>query len=160
MMRFLFAVLMVAALTSSVVAATNLYDDFENGVGGDIVYAPWGNAPGDSTSPNGINNLVATATNEHSVSGTHSARVFASDPAAWNGYADFGATASAVRASVWIFEDHNNDGTNGAQPVTNMLSLYGDSANPGDFTDYLQLGVVPFWSSGSAGYGFRTPEGI
>lgn len=156
MMRFLFAVVMVAALTSSVMAATSFFDDFENGVGGDIVYAPWGNAPGDATSPNGINNLVTTATNEHSVSGTHSARASASDPAAWNGYVDFGATASAVRASVWVFEDLNDPGS-ASHPVTNMLSLYGDAYNPGVFTDYLQLGVVPFFPAGSAGYGWRTP---
>jgi hypothetical protein len=42
------------------------------------------------------------------------------------------------------------------QPVTNMLSVYGDAANPGVFTDYIQLGVVPFYPSGSQRYGFRT----
>lgn len=138
-------------------AGPNLYDDFENGVGGDIVYAPWGNVSGDSTTPNGINNLITTATNEHSVSGIRSARVFASDPAAWNGYTDFGATAGFVHAEVWVFEDLSDPGT--SNPVTNMLSLYGDSGtnNPGAFTDYLQLGVVPFYPAGSTGYGWRTP---
>ncbi len=133
-----------------------LYDDFENGVGGDIVYAPWGNVSGDPTSPNGINNLITTATNEHSVSGIRSARVNASDPAAWNGYTDFGATAGYVHAQVWVFEDLSDPGT--SNPVTNMLSLYGDAGtnNPNAFTDYLQLGVVPFYPAGSQGYGWRT----
>jgi hypothetical protein len=146
-----------AILVSPALAAPNLYDDFENGVGGDIVYAPWGNVSGDSTSPNGINNLIATSSSHnHTPGGSQSARVWASDPAAWNGYTDFGATAGAVRAEVYVFEDLGN-GT----PATNMLSLYGDSGtnNPGAFTDYMQVGVVPFYPAGSAGYGWRTASG-
>ncbi len=159
MARVSMAGCLLMAFCASVTAAPNLYDDFENGVGGDIVYAPWGNVSGDSTTPNGINNLVATATNEHSVSGIRSARAFASDPAAWNGFTDFGATGDAVHAEVWVFEDRTDPGT--GNPVTNMLSLYGDSGsnNPGDFTDYLQLGVVPFYPAGSQGYGWRTASG-
>lgn len=145
-------------------AALPFFDDFENGVGGNYTYAPWGNASGDPSSPNGINNLITTATNEHSWSGIKSARVFASDPAAWNGFADFGATpvptGLTLRAEVYLFEDFNNNGTNGAEPVTNMLAIFGDSGGgPGDFTDYLQLGVVPFFPGGSQSYGYRTPTG-
>jgi hypothetical protein len=153
------AVAILSMVATPLWAVPNLYDDFENGVGGDIVYAPWGNVSGDSTTPNGDNNLVTTATGEHSVSGTRSARVHASDPAAWNGYTDFGATAGAVHAEVWVFEDLSDPGT--VNPVTNMLSLYGDSGtnNPGAFTDYLQLGVVPFYPAGSQGYGWRTASG-
>ncbi len=159
MRTMLLAILAVLSVSLTAIATPNLYDDFENGVGGDIVYAPWGNVSGDPTSPNGINNLIATATNEHSKSGNHSARVFASDPAAWNGYADFGATADAVHAEVWVFEDKSDPGT--SNPVTNMLALFGDSGtnNPGAFTDYLQLGVVPFFPAGSQGYGWRTASG-
>jgi hypothetical protein len=136
-----------------------LYDDFENGVGGDIVYAPWGNVSGDSSTPNGINNLVTTDSS-HALSGTQSARAWASDPAAWNGYTDFGATSGRVYAEVYVFEDLSDPGT--VNPVTNMLSLYGDSGtnNPNAFTDFLQLGVVPFYPAGSTGYGWRTPAGI
>jgi len=154
MMRCLFVILMVAALAGSATAATNLYDDFENGVGGDIVYTPWNGTPGDPTTPFGNDNLVTTATNEHSKSGIRSARAWASDPAAWNGYADFGATMGAVRASVWVYEDKTDPGT--THPVTNMLSLYGDASNPNLFTDYLQVGVVPFYPAGSQGYGWRS----
>lgn len=152
-------VLVVSAMVAApAMAAPYLYDDFENGVGGDIVYAPWGNVSGDPTTPNGINNLVTTDSS-HARSGTKSARVWASDPAAWNGYTDFGATAGAVRAEVWVFEDLADPGT--VNPVTNMLSLYGDSGtnNPNAFTDYLQLGVVPFYPAGSQGYGWRTLSG-
>ena len=153
------SVMLVVAVALVASPACALFDDFENGVGGYIVYAPWGNVSGDSTTPNGINNLVTTATNEHSKSGIRSARAWASDPAAWNGYADFGATAGGVRAEVWVFEDLSDPGT--LNPVTNMLSLYGDSGtnNPGAFTDYLQLGVVPFYPAGSQGYGWRTLVG-
>jgi hypothetical protein len=146
-----------AALTCAAPAhaALPLFDNFENGVGGDIVYAPWGNTSGNATTPNGNNNLVTTDSS-HALSGTNSARVHASDPAAWNGYTDFGATAGPVRAQVYIFEDLSNPGT--SNPVTNMLSLYGDAGtnNPGSFTDFLQLGVVPFYPAGSTGYGWRT----
>lgn len=159
MHRGLLVLAAFALAVTPALAVPNLFDDFENGVGGDIVYAPWGNVSGDPTTPNGINNLVTTATNEHSVSGIRSARVSASDPAAWNGYTDFGATAGSVYAEVWVFEDLSDPGT--VNPVTNMLSLYGDSGtnNPGAFTDYLQLGVVPFYPAGSQGYGWRTASG-
>jgi hypothetical protein len=160
MRRALAIVAVVAFLAIPALAAPYLFDDFENGVGGDIVYAPWGNVSGDSTTPNGINNLVTTEANHnHTPSGQNSARVFASDPAAWNGFTDFGATAGALHAEVWVFEDLSDPGT--VNPVTNMLSLYGDSGtnNPGAFTDYLQLGVVPFFPAGSTGYGWRTASG-
>jgi len=156
MNRFLFIAVLCVAVAPAL-AAPSLYDDFENGVGGDIVWSPWGNAPGDPTTPNGINNLVTTATSEHSTSGIRSARAFASDPAAWNGYADFGAQAGFVRAEVKVFEDLSDPGT--TNPVTNMLSLYGDAANPGAFSDYLQVGVVPFFPAGSTGYGVRSATG-
>lgn len=153
LLAFLFVCVLLGLPTAAI--ASSFYDDFENGVGGDIVYAPWGNVSGDPTSPNGINNLVTTAT-EYSTSGIKSARVWASDPAAWNGFVDFGATSGALRASVWVYENYNDPGT--VNPVTCMLSLYGDSGtgNPGAFTDYLQLGVVPFYPAGSTGYGWRT----
>jgi MYXO-CTERM domain-containing protein len=142
-------------------AAPNLFDDFENGVGGDIVWAPHGNTSGNPTTPNGNNNLVTTATNEHSVSGIRSARAFASDPATWNGFTDFGATTGFVRASVWVFEDYNY-GTHSdpgeTQPVTTMLSLWGDSGTNAlsTGTDYLQLGVVSFLPGGNQQYSVRS----
>ncbi len=155
MTKHVFVLLAVALFATQAFGALPLFDDFENGVGGDIVYAPWGNVSGDSTTPNGNSNLVTTDSS-HALSGTQSARVFASDPANWNGYTDFGATAGHIYASVYVFEDFSNPGTSNS--VTNMLSLYGDagSNNPGSFTDYLQLGVVPFYPSGSTGYGWRT----
>ena len=161
MRRLLLAFLLVFVLLGfpTAVTASSFYDDFENGVGGDIVYAPWGNVSGDPTSPNGINNLLTTATNEYSKSGIRSARAWATDPAAWNGFVDFGATSGALRASVWLYENLADPGT--VNPVTCMLSLYGDSVtgNPNAFTDYLQLGVVPFYIAGSTGYGWRTASG-
>ena len=87
-------------------AQTLLFDDFENGVGGDTVWSPWGNVSGDSHTPNGYNNLVTTDTN-HALSGTHSARAWEADPAHWNGYADFGATSAGLKATVHLYDDMN-----------------------------------------------------
>jgi hypothetical protein len=136
----------------------NFLDNFDNGVGGDIVWAPWGNAPGDPSSPNGINNLVTSdGGHDHTPGpGAGTARVFASDPAAWNGYADFGSVGGPIYSEAFLFEDYSNNGSNSAQPVTNMLALFGAAANPNVFTDYIQLGVVSFFPGGSATYGFRT----
>ena len=136
----------------------NFLDNFDNGVGGDIVWAPWGNAPGNPSSPNGINNLVTSdGGHDHTPGpGAGTARVFASDPAAWNGYADFGSVGGPIYSEAFLFEDFSNNGTNGAQPVTNMLALFGAAANPNAFTDYIQLGVVSFFPGGSVSYGFRT----
>ncbi len=47
-------------------AQTLLFDDFENGVGGDTVWSPWGNVSGDTHTPNGFNNLVTTDTSHAS----------------------------------------------------------------------------------------------
>jgi hypothetical protein len=82
--------------------------------------------------------------------------VHASDPAQWNGYADFGSDPGPIHSEVYLFEDFSNNGTNAAQPVTNMFALIGAGATPNGFSDYLQLGVVPFWPGGSQTYGFRT----
>jgi len=45
-MRKMTVAAVMMAMCAPVLAAPNLYDDFENGVGGDIVYAPWGNVSG------------------------------------------------------------------------------------------------------------------
>jgi hypothetical protein len=145
----------VSLVTAGPAQAVSFFDDFENGVGGDIVWTPWGGTPGTSTTPVGNNNLVTTDTSHNiTPAGQRSARVHASDPAAWNGFADFGATGDKIIATTYLFEDFNNPGT--SQPVTNMLSVYGDGASPGAFSDYIQLGVVPFYPGGSQTYGFRT----
>jgi len=148
MIRIAVATLCLVALCASPAWAVSFFDDFEAGVSGSV-WTPW-----TASQPN---NLLSTS-DAHNITsgGSQSARAFASDPAAWNGYADFGASGDYLRAEVYIYEDFSNDGTNGSQPITNMLSLYGDSATPNALTDYIQLGVVPFYPSGSTGYGFRT----
>lgn len=148
--RLAFCAILLSA--AQVWAAVPFSDNFEAGVSG-AVWKPW--------TTGGNDNLVTTDTaHNHTPAGTKSAKVFASDPAAWNGYADFGATTipggQSLRADAWLFEDFNNNGTNGAQPVTNMLALFGDAATPNAFSDYIQLGVVPFFPGGSQTYGFRT----
>jgi hypothetical protein len=133
-------------------AAPSFSDGFEGGVSGSV-WQTW--------STNANDNLL-TGSTSHNITpaGNQSARANASDPAFWTAVHDFGATAGSVVASVWVYEDFSNDGTNGAQPITAMLSLYGDSgATPGTGSDYLQLGVVPFYPSGSTGWGVRTRSG-
>ena len=115
-------------------AQTLFFDDFENGVGGDTVWSPWGNVSGDSHTPNGFNNLVTTDTS-HALSGTHSARAWEADPAHWNGFADFGATGAGLTATVYLYEDMNYvppylDQPSWKQPyieVRAMFSLFGDN---------------------------------
>jgi hypothetical protein len=150
MRRVLVLVGIALALQAAPVWAVSFYEDFEANVSGSVWF-PWGNPPpGDSQ-------LVTTSTNHnHTPAGSKSARANASDPAYWTGYADFGATAGKIVASAWLYEDFSNNGTNGAQPVTNMFSLYGNGSWPGVFSDYIQIGVVPFYPAGGTGYGFRT----
>jgi hypothetical protein len=135
-------------MTRTASAAPSFFDNFDNGVGGDIVWTKW---------TGGNDNLVTTDSgHNHTPGGSQTARVHASDPAQWNGYADFGSDPGPLHSEVYLFEDFSNNGTNAAQPVTNMFALIGAAAAPGSFTDYLQLGVVPFFPGGSQTYGFRT----
>jgi hypothetical protein len=145
-MRTILAGLFVAFLSTAPAFGYIFSDDFEPGVDGSV-WHPW--------TTGGNDNLVTTDTS-HSLSPTHAARVHASDPAAWNGWADFGAQDGPLRADTYLFEDFNVPGTNPAQPVAIMLALFGDAALPNDFSDYLQLGVVDFFPGGSQTYGFRT----
>lgn len=143
---------MLALVGASVAAAVpNFHDNFENGVLGSV-WTVW---------PGSNQDLLTTSTDHnHTPGGSQSARAFASDPAAWNAYADFGSTSGSVYADAWVFEDFSNNGTNPAQPITNMLCLIGDTGGSVGFsTDYLQLGVVPFWPGGSTTYGWRSKYG-
>ncbi len=135
-------------------AALPFADNFEAASAVDgAVWKPW-------TTGGNDNLVIADTAHNHTPAGSKSAKAVASDPATWNGYADFGATTvpggQRLRADVWLFEDFNNNGTNPAQPVTNMLALFGAAATPNAFSDYIQLGVVPFYPGGSMTYGFRT----
>jgi hypothetical protein len=122
-------------------------DDFESGVQGSI-WTKWGGASQEILQTDSSHNITPA--------GSLSARAFQADPTAYNAYASIGDQSGRVKATVWLFEDFNNDGTNPAEPITNMLALIG-AGTPGSFNgEYLQLGVVPFWPGGSQTYGFRT----
>ena len=156
MKRAILAVSVVLACAGVASAALPFFDDFEAGVNGTNTWYNWRSSPDTWPPPNpsGINNLLQTSSDHNiTVGGSKSAKAVASDPAAWNAYSDFGAQSGNLRADVWVFEDNSYVGT---QPVTNMLALIGDGANPGAFSDYIQIGVVPFWTTGSSAYGFRT----
>jgi hypothetical protein len=149
------SVLLGLLLAFPLQAQTLFYDDFESGVGGDIVWSPLGNVSGDTHTPNGFNNLVTTDTS-HALSGTHSARAWEADPAHWNGYADFGTTGSALKASAYLYEDMNyippySDQPTWKQPyieVRSMFSLWGDNSSDtlsgiATSTDYVQFRLIP-----------------
>jgi hypothetical protein len=150
MKTFLFiAVLCVA--TTPVLATTSFFDDFESGVQGSI----WTKWTGSSQEI-----LQTSTSHNHTPAGSKAALAVEADPTAYSGYAEFGSTADSIRAEVYLFEDLTHDGTNPAQPVTNMLCLVGDTGGSIGFgADYLQIGVVPFWPGGSTTYGFRTAYG-
>ena len=152
MMRVSLAALCVALSAAAQSWALPFSDTFNTGVSGSV-WTKWTGA--------NDNLLTGDGSHNHTPGGGQAARAHASDPAQWNGYADFGTTpvpaGQFLRADVYLFEDFNNNGTNSAQPVTNMLALIGDTGGAVGFgTDYLQVGVVPFWPGGSQTYGFRT----
>ena len=152
MMRVSRSAFCVAVLVAAQSWALPFSDNFETGVSGSV-WTKWTGA--------NDNLLTGDTSHNHTPAGNQAARAHASDPAQWNGYADFGTTpvpnGQFLRADVYLFEDFNNNGTNPAQPVTNMLALIGDTGGAVGFgTDYLQVGVVPFWPGGSQTYGFRT----
>ncbi len=151
-MRIPLAALCLTALLAAPARTALFSDNFEAGVRG-TVWTPWPPA-----NPSGINNLVTTDSGvDHTPGGMQSARAWESDPAAWNGYADFGATSTSIRAYVYVYENLHLPGTDPAKPVSNMLALFGDTASgPDAFSDYLEFGVVPFYPGGSQNYGYRT----
>lgn len=147
---FITGIAIMACLSMTASAAPSFFDDFEAGVGGTYTWTAWSPGPP-------ANNVPTTSTDHnHTPGGQYSAKTPQSDPAGWVAYADFGAYGGTLYAEAYLYEDYNNDGTNPSFPVTNMFSLYGDAANPNAFTDYMQLGVVPFYPGGSQTYGFRT----
>ena len=152
---WLSAVCGLLLLVSRVEAQTLFYDGFDNSVGGNIIWSPWGNVSGDPTTPNGKYNLVTTDSS-HALSGTQSRRAWEADPAVWDGYSDFGATDAGLKATVYLFEDMSyvppySDQPAWKQPyieVRAMFSLFGDNptntlSDSTDNTDYLELRIYP-----------------
>jgi hypothetical protein len=152
----------VALAAGQASAAPNLFDDFENGVGTDPVWTPITGVNGTSTTPVGINNLMTTSSSHnHTPGGVNGALTPASNPAAWNGYTDFGSTATPLVASVWIFEDLNYTvlaDPGNTQQVNGFIGLVGESGGQPSFTDFLYCGVVGQGGS-SAFYGTRSLAG-
>lgn len=150
-----------AALAASAHGALPFFNDFENGVSRDTSGGLWTRF--DVGNP-GLQiwqeNWLESATNHnHTSGGAMSARAFEHNPGVYNSYADFGVTGESLRATVYLFEDMNYvpPYSHPAFQVTNMLSLWGDSAaGPEQRTEYIQLGVAPNFPGGGATYGFRT----
>lgn len=132
------------------------FEDFENGVS----HSPSGGTWTKFTP--GHEYLLADTSHNHTPGGSKSGRAWEANPWVYNSYADFGATGDSLRASVYIFEDKNYvpPYEHNYEQVTNMFSLWGDSdSGPEAFTDYLQIGVVPWYPGGGTTYGIRTLMG-
>lgn len=124
-----------------------LIDDFEQGVRGDI-WKKW---------PEADETLKTDESANHTPAGMQSARAYEADPYGYAAYADFGATAGAVRAEVWIHDPLDDDGLDYDRPVSIMLALVGASDEPESWTDYLQFGVCAWYDDGfTSRYTVRT----
>jgi hypothetical protein len=147
MMRIVLPIVCVVFLCAPQASALPFSDDFEGGVNGSV-WTKWTGDFQEILQTDGSHNITP--------SGSLAARAHSADPTAYSAFADFGAHGGPLHADVYVFEDLNESGTDPNRPVTNMLALFGASGHPGGFTDYLQLGVVPFFPGGSTSYGFRT----
>jgi hypothetical protein len=129
---------------------TDLADDFDpNGIDG-AVWLKWPEAGADEP-------LWTSNGHNHTPDGIFSAMAIEADPFGYASYADFGSTAGAVYAEVWVFDTLDDPGTNIDRPVSCMLSLVGAADFPPAYTDYLQLGVVAWYTNGlSRTYAIRT----
>jgi hypothetical protein len=102
------------------------------------VYVPWPGTPSD----------LLGGDNSHALSGTTSARAFASDPGNWtDNYrltndATNGAQG-AITTDVYVWDD-NSVANTGSTPVNAMLAYVGanGSTTPGFGTDYAELGII------------------
>jgi hypothetical protein len=143
----------LVALDFSSARAVPFFADFETGVSRSESGGTWTKFPG------GTEYLLGDHSHNHTPGGSQSARAYEANPWIYNSYADFGTTAGSLRATVYLFEDKNY-----VPPyqfpyikVTNMFSLWGDSGSgPAANTDYLQIGIVPWFPGGGTTYGIRT----
>lgn len=119
------------AMTAALYAAPTFFDNFESGLNG-TVWPKW---------PSATDHLNSSNNRSHA-GGTLSVRQDPEDPFTLANYHDFGATAGAVDASMWVWDDNSSQGTASA-PVNFYFGLYGDSASPTDDTDHLLLGLSP-----------------
>jgi hypothetical protein len=145
-MRQCIVVLLVGALmtlAAGASAAPTFFDNFEGGFNG-TAWPTWPTA----------NDHLNSSNNRSHAGGTLSVRQDPEDPATLANYHDFGATAGAVDASVWVWDDNSSQGTASA-PVNFYFGLYGDSASPTDDTDHLLLGLSPTFADLNT-YGYKS----
>src|SRR5262245_21362087 len=93
----------LVALGFSRAQAAAVFADFENGVSrsGDGSGGIWTKFPG------GTEYLLGDHSHNHTPGGSQAARAWEANPWIYNSYADFGATAGSLRATVYLFEDKN-----------------------------------------------------
>ncbi len=109
--------------------------------------------------PEADERLFTSSAHNHTAPGTYAAMAVEADPWGYASYADFGATTGDVRAEVWVYDPLDDSGLDPDRPISCMLALMGGT--PGvdtfDYTEYLQLGVIAWYTSGlSRTYAIRT----
>ena len=163
------ACVLFAGLLTPAWAQPDFFDDMESGAGS------WSQWPEAANALQWVVVEVDPPNNEHSRSGgidppfiggctdsegAHALKqVVPSVSESYASYADFGATPGRVYAEVWVREEVNNDGTNPAQPVSSTLALVAGTPQGGtgwNYTDYIEIGVMPAGPTGSQGYSIRT----
>jgi hypothetical protein len=144
------AVALLLAAPSLLRAQVNFTDDFDPSGVDTAIWHKWPEAGADES-------LWTSNAQNYTPGGMYSAMAIEADPFGYVGYADFGSTADPIYAEVWVFDTLDDDGMNVDRPVSCMLALIGAAASPPDYTDYLQLGVVAWYTHGlSHNYAIRT----
>lgn len=163
------ALVLLAGLVAPAWAQPDFFDDMEGGAGN------WSQWPEATNALEWVTVEVDPPNGEHSRSGgidppfiggctdwegAHSlAQNVPSVSESYASYVDFGATSGRVYAEVWFREEVNNDGTDPQLPVTSALALVAGAPQGGsgwNYTEYLEIGVLPAGPAGSQGYSIRT----
>jgi len=126
-------------------AAPLFFDNFDNSFPGEpglisSIWPKW---------PNATDHMNLSDNRSHTPCGTctNSIRLDPMYHMTLANYHDFGAAAVAVTATAWLWDDNSTGTGIPPNPVNIFVGLFGDSASPTGNTDYLLLGLDPFFSN-------------
>jgi hypothetical protein len=144
------AFLLVLICLSPPIRAQSLSEDFDPTGIDESLWKRW---------PEADERLFTSNAHNHTSGGTYAAMAVEADPYGYASYADFGEISGEIYAEAWVYDMLDDAGTDLDRPVSCMLALI--SGTPAvdtfDYTDYLQLGVVAYHTSGlSTTYSIRT----
>ncbi len=149
-MRVVCAMSALMWLAAPLAAQPSFTETFDPGGINESVWKRW---------PEATERLFTSNAHNHTPGGTYAAMAVEADPYGYASYADVGLQSGDVYAEVWVYDTLNDDGTNRDRPVSCMLALISGTPSVDSFvyTDYLQLGVVAYHTSGlSTTYSIRT----